>query len=302
MKVSGDTVAPHFDKITVKNLMTTRRLVKFWRHSDYMTFLRALEKKQIISRGIKSIFLSLHRIYQQSLDLILPPKCLNCSVRLDQAHNICPDCWKDLHFISEPMCSCCGFPFGAEMGLDFTAIGENRCRRASKKEHPFDKAVSAIRYDDYSRNMIIGFKHQDKLEYTRYFAKLLKQAGSSLFHNIDMIIPVPLHKRRYNQSALISRILASDLNVLLETDLLLRTKNTPPQKGNMNKRSKNVKGAFKVVSKDSKPLKGRRILLIDDVYTTGATAENCAKALKKAGADKVYVLTIYRVITPQNLK
>ena len=228
-------------------------------------------------------------------------------MRVDQAHNICPECWKDVHFITQPMCRCCGFPFGVDMGIDYSVIGESRCGACQKTDRAFDMAISAIRYDDYSRNMIIGFKHQDKLEYATFFTKLIKQAGSGLFTNIDVIMPVPLHKkrlfsRRYNQSAIISRILAKDLNLPHETELLIRTKNTPPQQGNIKKRSKNVQGAFKVVSSNRPSIEGQNVLLIDDVYTTGSTAENCARVLKKAGAKSVYVLTIYRVVSPQNLK
>lgn len=107
-----------------------------------------------------------------------------------------------------------------------------------------------------------------------------------MFSNVDVIIPVPLHKkrlftRRYNQSAILSRILAKDLDLPHETELLIRTKNTLPQQGNIKKRSKNVQGAFKVVSDSAPSIEGRNVLLIDDVYTTGSTAENCAKALKK---------------------
>lgn len=242
-----------------------------------------------------------------TLDVVLPPKCLKCAARVEQAHNICPDCWKGLHFISEPKCICCGYPFGLKMGIDYNVLGENRCGACQNVSRSFDQAISALRYDDDSRTMIIGFKHHDKLEYASYFAKLLNHAGAAFFKECDIIAPVPLHKkrllkRRYNQSALISRILARELSLEHGPDLLIRTKNTPPQQGNIKKRSKNVRGAFKVGPKQRQAVKGKNILLIDDVYTTGSTAENCAKALKKAGAEKVNVLTIFRVVSPQNLK
>ena len=265
-----------------------------------MAFLRADEKKQMIERGNKTFIKAAKSLGTLILDMVLPPKCLNCAARVDQAHNICPDCWKVLHFISDPKCSCCGYPFEFDVGNDF---GENKCGACQKVTRSYDKAVSALRYDDESRKMIISFKHQDKLEYTRYFAKLLKQAGADLFVDTDIIIPVPLHKRRlfarrYNQSALLSRILAKDMSIEHQSDLLQRTKNTPPQQGSINKRSKNVKGAFKVAQKFKNTLNNKNILLIDDVYTTGSTAENCAKVLKKAGATKVYILTVFRVIAP----
>ncbi|HPF46120.1 MAG: ComF family protein [Alphaproteobacteria bacterium] len=238
-----------------------------------------------------------------TLDIILPPKCLNCSARVDSAQNICPDCWKKLHFLSGPKCSCCGYPFEIELANDFRDLGENLCAACQKKERAFDRAVSALRYDDDSRKMVIGFKHHDKPEFAGYFTKLMLQAGKELFENADLIMPVPLHKhrqfsRRYNQSALLSRNLAKALSLKHDPKILVRIKNTPPQQGNLKRRAKNVIGAFKVVPERKNDIKNKNILLIDDVYTTGATTENCAKALKKAGAQKVFVLTVYRVVSP----
>ena len=236
-----------------------------------------------------------------ALDVLLPPKCLKCSARVSSAHNICPDCWKDIHFISDPKCVGCGFPFGDELGTDFSALGETYCAACQKSPRHFDRAVSALRYDDDSRVMILGFKHQDKTEYTRYFSKLLRHAGKDFWHDADIIVPVPLHKnrllsRRYNQSALLSKCLSGMVGIDHRPEALIRVKNTPPQQGNLNKRSKNVKGAFKV--SDHAKIKDKTVILIDDVYTTGATADNCAIALKKAGAKQVFLLTIYRVISP----
>lgn len=272
-----------------------------------MAFLDADEKKQMIMGANNKRLQWLRSIGQTVLDLLLPPKCLKCSVRVDQAHSICPDCWKDLHFITDPKCKCCGYPFEINLGNDYSALGEQRCGACQKVERSFDKAVSALRYDDDSRQMVIGFKHHDRVEYAAYFTKLLSQAGAALFYDVDMIIPVPLHKkrllsRRYNQSALLSRLLAREHAIEHNVKLLERTKNTPPQQGNLSKRFKNVKGAFKVGPDHKNAIKNKTILLIDDVYTTGSTAENCARSLKKAGAAKVYVLTVFRVISPQNPK
>jgi predicted amidophosphoribosyltransferase len=111
-----------------------------------------------------------------------------------------------------------------------------------------------------------------------------------------------LLSRRYNQSALLSRLFAREHGIVHTAELLERTKNTPPQQGNLSKRFKNVRGVFKVGPKHKDTIKNKTILLIDDVYTTGSTAENCARCLKKAGAAKVYVLTVFRVISPQNPK
>ncbi len=255
--------------------------------------------------GANQLKFGFYSLGQVILDLILPPKCLNCDCRVDQAHNICPDCWKKLHFISDPKCRCCGYPFEPDLSLNYHALGESLCGQCQVLSRSFERAASALRYDDESRKMIIGFKHNDRLEYLDYFVKLLRQAGADIFPGVDYIVPVPLHKkrllhRRYNQSALLSRALSKKLDVDHAPEFLVRTKNTPPQEGNLNKRAVNVRGAFKVGPHYQKLARGKKILLIDDVYTTGATVENCAKAIKKAGAAEVYVLTVFRVISPQN--
>ncbi|MCC3861805.1 ComF family protein [Pseudemcibacter aquimaris] len=239
------------------------------------------------------------------LDLILPPKCLKCASRVDVAHSICPDCWKELQFLTGNKCACCGYPFGIDATVDYSLVGETLCGVCAKGPRHFDRAISALRYDDESRDMVIGFKHNDRTEYARYFTKLLQMAGKDLIEQSDIVAPVPLHKRRllnrrYNQSALLSARLAFDAGLKHEPELLIRTKNTPPQQGNLNKRQKNVSGAFRM--KVKKDIKDKNILLIDDVYTTGATVENCARVLKKAGAGSVNILTVFRVIAPQSLK
>lgn len=272
-----------------------------------MAFLEADEKGQLTMGGNNKGFKRVRSIGHAILDLLLPPKCLKCTTRIDQAHNVCPQCWKDLHFITDPKCYRCGYPFEITLGNDYSVLGVQICGACQKVERSFDRAASALRYDDYSREMVIGFKHQDKVEYATYFTKLLSQAGLEFFDEADMIMPVPLHKRRllsrrYNQSALLSRGLADKYGIEHNVTLLERTKNTPPQQGNLSKRSRNVKGAFKVVSDHKNTLKNKTILLIDDVYTTGSTAENCARSLKKAGAKKVNILTVFRVISPQNPK
>lgn len=266
-----------------------------------MAFLKTNEKKQLSRGEIKRIFPLFNRFGLMVLDILLPPKCLKCGSRVADAHNICPDCWKELYFISDPKCKGCGFPFGSEFGADYSLLGEAFCAACQKSPHFFDKANSALRYDDDSRSMILGFKHQDRTEYTQYFTKLLYQVGQSFWTDADIIIPVPLHRnrllrRRYNQSALLSECLARKTGLMHYPEALVRIKNTPPQQGNLNKRSKNVKGVFEANIKID--LKEKNVVLIDDVYTTGSTADNCAKTLKRAGAKKVYLLTVFRVISP----
>lgn len=261
----------------------------------------------MVGRGIFNTINPLKTLARQLLDILLPPKCLNCAKRVESPHAICPDCWKDIHFISDPKCTVCGYPFGVEMSSEIGLTGKNECATCFQTERAYTKAISAIRYDDESRKMIIGFKHNDRLEYAQFFVNLLKIAGQNIFDECDIIVPVPLHRkrllnRRYNQSAVLSRLLARELFIEHEPEALKRTKNTPPQQGNKNKRHLNVRGAFSIKSKFENKIREKRVLLIDDVYTTGATVEYCARALRRAGAEKIFVATVFRTVSPQELK
>lgn len=229
------------------------------------------------------------------LDLLLPPRCLKCGGVVDRAHGLCPDCWKELVFLEDPACTGCGYPFDYDVGPDVLCAA---CTRTPRK---FDHARAALRYDDASRSMVIGFKHTDRTDYARYFATLLYQAGRDMFGEAHMILPVPLHKRRlfqrrYNQAALMSHHLSAMTEVAVFQNLLQRSKYTPPQKGGLIKRTKNVRGAFRLAP--DAVVQDKNIILIDDVFTTGATVEGCAALLKKKGAAQVNILTLCRVVRP----
>lgn len=244
-----------------------------------MAFLASRAKRQIID---------------PLLDLLLPPRCLKCGLVVDRADGLCPDCWKELVFLEGPACAACGYPFEYEGAL---------CAACLRTPRKFDRARAALRYDDASRVMVINFKHADRTEYARYFAALLYQAGRDMFEGAHMILPVPLHKRRlfqrrYNQAALISRYLGEKTGVAVFQNLLQRSKHTPPQEGGHKKRKKNVSGAFCLRPTADVSVKGKNIILVDDVFTTGATVEGCAALLKKNGAVRVDVLTLCRVHRP----
>ncbi len=233
---------------------------------------------------------------QRLLDQLLPPRCLSCGTGVQNTGRICSDCWKDLEFLQGPACDCCGHPF------DFQVDGA-LCGACSAKQPFFDRARAAVRYDDGSRRMIISFKHNDRTDYADFFSQLLLQAGQSLDMSAAIVTPVPLHKkrlgnRRYNQAVLMARIFADKKACDYIPDLLSREKHTPPQKGNYSNRKRNVAGAFRFKPRYQEKITGRTIILIDDVYTTGATAQACARILKRAGASRVEILTIARVCQP----
>ena len=168
-------------------------------------------------------------------------------------------------------------------------------------DHPpaFDQARSALRYDDGSRDVVLGFKHGDQLHAVKAFTPWLQKAGAELIERADIIAPVPLHywrlvRRRYNQAALMAADIARGNDKECRSGLLTRTRPTPPQ-GHLKagERAANVKKAFAMGPHD---VKGRTILLIDDVLTSGSTVNECASVLKKAGAKRVDVLTLARVV------
>ena len=168
----------------------------------------------------------------------------------------------------------------------------------------FDRARAVMLYDDFSRGLVLRFKHGDRLDAAAVFARWMVRAGGGMLDAADLVAPVPLHwtrliARRYNQAAILARHIARQSRPGFVPDLLLRTRRTPSQ-GSMSRaeRARNVRGAFVVSSRHAAGVADRRIVLVDDVMTTGATAGQCARALRKAGAAAVDVLTLARVALP----
>ena len=208
-----------------------------------------------------------------------------------------PQAWQSLNFISSPICVTCGLPLEVEIkdAEDLVCAG---CMASPKIYH---KARSAVVYDDTSRNLILGFKHGDQTHLTLTFVPWLKRAGLEMLSDCDLLVPVPLHwlrllKRRYNQSSLIAARLSKETGIAHVPDILKRIRHTPVQ-GHLSakERQKNVARAFSVNEKYAARVKDKKIVLIDDVFTTGATVEECAETLYAAGAARVDVLTVARV-------
>ncbi len=235
------------------------------------------------------------------LDFVFPPLCATCRTRVGEAHSLCGTCWRTITFFDGPGCSTCGFPFEFEPGAG--AI----CAACQARPPAFDKARSVLRYDPGSRGAILALKRADRLDLVPGFSRWLERAGKDLLAEADLIIPVPLHwkrlwQRRYNQSALLARRLAKLSGVPCDTGVLRRMRPTKSQ-GEMpsaKARRRNVRGAFRVRPDRQAVVRGRTLLLLDDVYTTGSTVEACAQALKRAGAGKVLVLTLARVVRPMS--
>lgn len=243
----------------------------------------------------------LKRIIFKLFDLILPPRCPVTGEIVPTQGTVAPKAWEGLGFISDPQCTCCGMPFEVEVekgGLCGPCLAEPKT---------YNRARAALIYNDASRAMILAFKHGDQTHLTRAFLPWLKQGAAELIESDTVLVPVPLHwsrllKRRYNQAALLAAGLARSEKLPHWPAALQRERRTPPQ-GHLTRseREKNVRAAFRVNKKYTQRITGRNIILVDDVYTTGATISECAKILYAAGAARVDVLALARVVRPDNI-
>ncbi len=232
---------------------------------------------------------------QKALDLLLPPRCLGTGEIVDTQGMIAPAFWSQLSFIDTPFCKTCGLPF------PFATPDGTLCAACIEEEPVFDTARAAVVYCDASRQMILDFKYGDRLHAADTFLPWLARAGAEMLAETDMVIPVPLHRkrlwqRRFNQSALLAQKLARQSGKTYLPEGLIRKIHTIPQKGLSRKeRYLNVKNAFAVPPALRSQLAGKAVIIVDDVFTSGATLNECARILKKAGAAKVFVLTVARV-------
>lgn len=241
----------------------------------------------------------LRRAASRLCDAVLPPRCLHCGCLVGDHGALCAACWAELRFIGPPCCAACGLPFEYDLGPDAV------CGACSAQRPRYDRARAALVYNDASRDLVLRFKHSDRLEGAATFAAWMARAGGGLIEEADILAPVPLHwlrlvRRRYNQAAVLANAIGRAQGKLVIPDLLERRKATPTQ-GHLGReaRRRNVAGAFRVAPRHRQALAGKRILLVDDVLTTGATAESCARVLRAAGATAVDLLVLARVVRQQ---
>ena len=240
----------------------------------------------------------LRRLAGTALDAVLPPRCLKCGEIVESPGALCAGCWSGLSLLSPPCCACCGYPFEFDLGSDAL------CGACSVNRPVFDRARAVFRYDDASRDLILSFKHADRTDSAPAFAQWLARAGAGLVGDADLIVPVPLHwsrlfTRRFNQAALLAFALGKRSGKSVDAMVLKRRRATETQghKGRLA-RFRNIKGAITVDPRRIQAIRGKRVLVIDDVVTTGATVSACAKALLAGGAKAVDVLALAQVVRP----
>lgn len=235
-------------------------------------------------------------------DVILPPMAHD-SREATAAAGLTPDAWSRIVFLEAPVCDGCGAAFEFDGGV----FAEDRCAACLARPYAFGRARAACVYDEASRGLILRFKHGDQQQFAPLFARWIARAGADLLAEADAVVPVPLHpfrllSRRFNQAAEMARPLARAAGRDYLPDALIRTTHTLSQGGKSARgRRLNVKAAFAVTEAGRRRVRGRRILLVDDVLTTGATGEACARVLIEAGARSVDLVVIARVRTAREL-
>lgn len=235
---------------------------------------------------------------QLALNFALPPLCPSCREPLSDGAGLCAPCWSKLSLIEPPYCARLGIPFVYDPGPNLLSM------EAIANPPAYNRARAAVRYDDVARTLVQGFKYSDRLDLAPMMARWIARAGCELLAGADALIPVPLHwrrqwSRRFNQSAVLATEISTLSGVTVMHRGLKRVRATSQQVGRSKaERAENVQGAFRVPDESKADIYGRRLILVDDVLTSGATVNSCARALLRAGAANIDVLVFARVVAP----
>src|SRR5271168_1010485 len=230
-----------------------------------------------------------------ALDIALPTLCVACREPVE-GEGVCANCWSKISFIAPPFCPRLGIPFVYDPGPDMLSM------EAIANPPAYARARAAVRYDDVARTLVHALKYQDRTDLAPAMVRWMARAGQELLDGADMLVPVPLHwrrgwSRRYNQSGALARVIEGESGVKVAIEALRRIRPTEQQIGlSRPQRASNVQGAFKVAPDRQHLIGGRRVVLIDDVLTSGATVDACARALLRAKASTVDVLVFARVV------
>ncbi len=225
---------------------------------------------------------------------LYPPVCAGCGVAVGEAAALCPTCWRGVRFIERPFCEVLGLPFAYDLGRGFLSA------EAIADPPVFARLRAAVVYEDLASKLVARLKYGDRTDLLPLMAAWMRRAGAELLAEADVVVPVPLHRtrlfrRRFNQSAELARRLSAGRPPYAPT-ALRRKRRTRSQVGlGPAEREANVRGAFEVPPSEKRVVEGRRVLLVDDVFTTGATVSSAVRALRRAGAREVDVLVFARV-------
>jgi ComF family protein len=251
---------------------------------------------------VQTALTSARPLARWALDLIVPPACPVCRAPLGRQDGLCAECWGRLSLISPPFCSACGSPFELSIGA------AQLCAPCIAQPPSVFPVRAAAIYDDGSKALILPLKHADRLDLAPLMARLMRAAGREALEGADYVVPVPSHWtrlvwRRANQAAELARALARFSGVDYAPGVLTRMKRTPLQGtyGGVAGRAQNVRGAFAVPVAERSKIQGKRVVVVDDVWTTGATVNACGRVLRAAGAAQVSAVTFARVVRPAAL-
>lgn len=288
---NGASLARH-QKIGIDDRIHSRQVSKFTCVAAASAIVAAARQGQFLMaylRGLAREAVSL------PARLLFPPVCAGCRRQVSQPGVLCAACWPKLRFLEKPWCPVMGTPFSHDMGEGFLSA------EAIANPPPFERARAAVAYSGVARDMVRGLKYNDRTDLAPWMARWMVRAGADLVADADVIVPVPLHwrrflSRRFNQSAELARAVSELSGVRFEPTTIKRVKKTRQQVGLTSmQREDNVRAAFRVAPDTEIKVRGQRVLVVDDVYTTGATVSAVTKALSKAGAT-VDVLTFARVL------
>ncbi len=246
-------------------------------------------------------FSHLRLLATKLVDTILPAQCISCYQLTSEPGRLCFDCWNELSFIDHPLCDRTGIPFAFDPGEGIISA------RALARPPVWNRARAAVDFNDMSRKLIHALKYHDRHEVSAMMSQTMIRAGIELLQEASIIVPVPLYRmrlwqRRFNQSATLARQIAEQSKIPYRADVLQRSRSTRQQVGLKGaERRDNVKGAFVVDENNAVKLYGAKVLLIDDVITTGATVGACSTALLEAGCEQVDVLSFALVNNPLQL-
>ena len=229
------------------------------------------------------------------LDTALPPLCAACRQPVGSGAGLCAACWSKVSFIAPPYCERLGIPFAYDPGPGILSM------EAIADPPAYGRARAAVRFDDVARDLVHALKYGDRLDLANTMGRWMARAGRELLGDADALVPVPLHwrrlwARRFNQAAALAEAI-SRVSAVPVCHAVRRVRATPQQVGlTRAERAANVQGAFRIPSGGDAAVRGRRLVLVDDVLTSGATIDTCARALLRAGATSVDVLVFARVV------